>query len=183
MLGSDYTPDSMARSANALIAMGETDAYDVLRSYASETPRDTWHAMLRADRIALLCRALYEGCPRSPAYGGMLTPLQSADPADWPRFPLALSDDVMLLLANGRFLAGVPESSMSYLEYCKANGTFRKKPYAVPTKEEASAALNALFLSDRWARIKWKDSGQGYSYQYDEQSEKENLRMQIDRMQ
>jgi hypothetical protein len=75
-----------------------------------------------------------------PLYEGLAVPSSmytswpdGADPvanADWPLFPVALSGSTHFVLSNTLefSILGEPESVAHYLEYCRANGKFRRKP-------------------------------------------------------
>jgi hypothetical protein len=187
--GGDYAPDKTLYAANILIKMGESDAYMILKSEAKKKIGGgiiSVDTQIRDERIAILCTLLYRTeSPkplRPPMFGGPDMPYWSMKHVDWPCFPLAISDGVPFLLVSGYDLGGVPESGSAYLKYCKKNGTFRTKAYKIPPRQKAEKALEKLFSSTRWKKIKWKDAGQGWSYEMDEEWAKARISKQIDRM-
>jgi beta-lactamase regulating signal transducer with metallopeptidase domain len=179
--GGDYSPGRAVRAANAIIAMGEKKAYEFLKSQARiRSGRFT------AERIAVLCTLLYRTTAikplRAPRFGGPNIPYRSMSSTDWPTLPLTLSRGVPFLMVSGYSLAGHAEPAAAYLEYCKKNGRFKMVPYKAPTEGDAEKAMAELFASPRWKRIRWKDSGQGWSYDMSEEGVKDRLRKQVARM-
>jgi len=179
--GDDYNPQALLRCANRLIEMGEDGTYCLLRASASKEGKEP-----QDERVALLCRVLYkpsQGSPlHPPRFGAPDIPYRSMPATDWPDLPLAFSKDVPFLLVSGYTLFGVTQQTRLYVDYCRSNGVFRAKPYRIPCWREAIEALEALVLSDRWSRIKWVDSGQGWSYGYDQLELKHRLHVQVERM-
>jgi hypothetical protein len=83
----------------------------------------------------------------------------------WPLFPVACSGSTYFVLSEGYAFEGFGrEMPNEYMAYCKEHGIFRKNPVKVPTREEAMKDAAALRKSKSWKAIKWKDSGQGYSF-------------------
>ena len=160
----DYSPKRMAMCANRFIAMGEEEAYKRLHDAALDDADGS--------SLYLLCLALYGGDSdkplRCPIVGFLFIDcFESADGRDWPALPLVVIDDIPFAVRPTRgFLAGVPESGRSYLDYCRANGRFRRRPYRIPTREEASKAVDAFLASEKWKKIEKKqlDSQHDSSY-------------------
>src|SRR5207248_2099895 len=99
-----------------------------------------------------------------PMYGGLSLPFKTMPHANWPLYPVAASGKSFFVLSEGYSLAGVPEDPKHYLAHCRAEGAFRKHPVPIPTQAEAQRDAKALRQSPPWKAIKWKDSGQGFSY-------------------
>lgn len=166
------TSRELAVAANRYIALGEERTVKELKD-ACEKARRSYpphHVDFDlSEQIGWLCRLLYTPKPgqalRSAGFGGLILPFNTMPPADWPLMPLAESDGVFFILAQGYMIAGVPEDPVHYLEYCEQSGSFRSEALRVPTPEEAERALSALLDSTAWNQIKWKDSGLGFSYE------------------
>jgi len=177
--GGDYRPDRLVRAANLLIGMGADKAHAVLLSEAQKFLDGGGPSSARRDeRIFLLCTFLYRADAPKPLRGpGLGAPIVSLQLADWPCQPLALVDGVPLLVAWwGHLVAGGGrETGAEYLEYCKANGVFRKTPYEVPSKAEVLAAAAKLVSSPAWKRIQWPSP-------YFEKQTKSRLLKQVDDM-
>jgi len=88
--------------------------------------------------------------------------------SDWPDLPLVFSQGIPFLLVSGYTRFGAPPDVKAYVGYCRSNGVFRTEPYKFPCMSDCLVAIRALSASERWARIKWVDAGEGWSYGYDE---------------
>ncbi|MEJ0090226.1 MAG: hypothetical protein WDM80_10830 [Limisphaerales bacterium] len=86
----------------------------------------------------------------------------------WPLYPLALSGSTYVVLNERYTRKSTPETLKHYMEYCKANGAFRKAPVPVPTREQALADTEQLRQSALWKNIKWVDNG-GIGFPWGEQ--------------
>jgi hypothetical protein len=100
----------------------------------------------------------------APMLGALRLPHDQMPLTKWPLFPVAKSGETYCVLSEGYSLAGFPEPIPDYLTYCKTHGAFRTNPVRVPDRETAIQDLSAIRLSKRWTDIKWKNSGQGFSY-------------------
>ena len=179
--GDDYNPSALLKCANRLIEIGEDKAYRVLISNASTmgvTPDD--------ERVALLCRVLYqqdkERPLRPPPFGAPNVPYRSMAAEDWPDLPLVFSKGIPFLLVSGYIYYGPPPNVKEYVAYCRNSGVFRVEPYKLSCWSAGPDALHALFLSEKWSRIKWMDAGKGWSYGYDELLLQHQLHVQVERM-
>jgi hypothetical protein len=180
----EYRPDEAVRSANTLISAGQSLACAALEKVA-KTKRGFPEDYDVDQKICHLCRLVFmpkssTEILRAPMLGApFLLALHSMNASDWPHMPFAIVDDVPLSMTLGYTLAGRAERSEYYLAYCISNGVFRIKPFAGPTSNTASNALNKILKSPAWKALKWKDSGVGWSYTLSEDYAKEMLWKQI----
>lgn len=180
----DYAPDKATRAANLLIRLGEEKAYELL---LAEAKKDYLHWADQAQRMAILCTLLWRNEENRPLRRMKLgaaigLPSRSMGQTDWPLLPLSFSDGVPFLLEFGHILAGQPEPAILYLTYCRENGIFRQVPYEIPAAKKAEQAMERLFASEQWQKLKWKDAWEGGFYELNEEWIKEHLREQIKRM-
>ena len=82
---------------------------------------------------------------------------------------MVLSGSTYFVLSEGYMLAGEPENPTKYLDYCRDSGKFRKGAVPIPSRDQALKDLEALRRSEAWRAIKWKDSGPGFSYTFNEE--------------
>ncbi len=165
------TSRELAVAANRYIALGEERAVQELKE-ACEKGRKSYQPhhvdFDLSEQIGWLCRLLYTPKPgqtlRAPGFGSLRLPFNTMPPADWPLMPLAESEGVFFILAQGYMIAGVPEDPVHYVEYCAQSGSFRREALCVPTSDEAKRALSALLASPAWKQIKWQDGGHWFSY-------------------
>jgi len=88
-------------------------------------------------------------------YGALYLPYASMPPERWPLFPVALCGRTYFVLSQGYTLRGVAEDPVYYIDYCRENGTFRKTPVLVPTREQAMKDAATLRQSEAWKAITW----------------------------
>lgn len=201
-------PQDLARSANALIELGEERACGVLVSRVTNfahtkgfcgDERIGWLCRLifdPSDKVVPATRAMSPGGPvvrrtprmadgrypvRRPLFGGLALPHRSMPITSWPRYPVAVQDGVPFVLAEGYTLAGLPEDPRKYIAHCRKHGRFRTQLYRVPDRATAERALEALFASSRWTAIRWKFVGKGERYTISESWRKKSLREQVER--
>jgi hypothetical protein len=179
----DVSPDVMAKSANALIALGRDKATAFLRGSAKRDPTAANYSRIN-ERIGWLCRLVFEPAPekqlRAPFFGGLELPYHTMPLKEWPQFPLAVSDGVIFVLAEGYTLAGEPEDPWHYIEYCKENGHFREQQFNVPKRADAQHALKSLLASERWKKIEWIHRDPDDFYKLSEGREVRFLQSQVD---
>ena len=184
----EYRPDLAIESANVFISSGEVNAYDSLLRMARQT-NNSFAETRRINRnISYLARLLFLPAntnqilhpPRVGAFISM--PYGSMFETNWPTLPFEIVNDVPLSLQLG-IAGGIPEPAERYLEYSKANGRFRDRPFPTPTIQTVSNAMTQLFDSPKWHSLKWKDSGLGWSYELDEESAKSSIWQQVENMQ
>lgn len=137
-----YDPRPVLRAANALHPLGATRALDLLGEYLRVRP--FW---LSGDEqgVFLVLRALFvsaDGSLPSPPALGEPTPPIPTDAALRASWPLALVDDVPLLVLNGVALGGEAEPPSSQLPWYRAHAALRPAPLAPPANPfEALAHL------------------------------------------
>lgn len=179
----EFTGASFAEAVNYFISLGEDAAVVELQGLAANKITYSKHGFNVNERIGWMCRVLFEAKTESlrpPRFGGLRLPYNTMSENSWPLFPVALSGSTYFVLSEGYSLAGVPEDSKAYIEYCRRNGIFREKPIAVPTKAQALTDAAALRQSPAWKAIKWKDSGENWSYTMDEGSAWEFIQKQAE---
>ena len=178
----------MLQCANRLIVSGEKAVVERL-SYAARTYDQGGQQQSELDlKVALLCKLIYTSDHkpplRPPAFGAPTNlPYHSMPITKWPYFPLAMSNEVPFLLISGYELAGHPEGVYDYLLYCKENGIFRTTLFKIPSDQDVKQALQGLIRSERWQSLRWKDSGQNWSYDLHEGSVIEFLQWQTNEAQ
>jgi hypothetical protein len=103
-------------------------------------------------------------------FGGHRLPWNSMPLTAWPLYPVARSGSTYFVLSEGYDLGGVPEDPKAYLKHCQTKGKFRSERIPTPTRSQALKDLEQLRQTEAWKAIKWKDSGQGFSYTMSEES-------------
>jgi hypothetical protein len=167
----EFTAASFADAVNHFVALGEDAAIQELRGLATDTLTDFKRDFSFNTRIGWMCRVLFETKSESlrpPGFGALHLPYNTMPDESWPLYPVALSGSTYFVLSEGYSLAGEPEDPKAYIDYCRRTGVFRKKQVKVPTKAEALRDAAALRHSAAWQSIKWKDSGENWSYTMDE---------------
>ncbi len=168
----DFTTASFADAVNHFITLGEDASVRELRGLATDSITDFKRGFSVNERIGWMCRVLFEAKTESlrpPRYGALSLPYHTMPDKSWPLYPVALSGSTYFVLSEGYSLGGRAEDPKAYIEYCHQTGVFRKKPITVPTKTQALADASALRQSAAWQAIKWKDSGENWSYTMDEE--------------
>jgi hypothetical protein len=141
----DWNPVMLVRAVNQLEALGRADAIAELRRFSKYPFHDY-------DRVCLILRLLFEVDPRSEGLhlGALdLTP-SKADEALWPRFPLALQDDVPFCLTGGGMRIGRSSDPLGYL----GRGPFlplRAKP--LRPADDPIAAVDKLLALPQTGRL------------------------------
>lgn len=142
--GAGFDARSYLQLAAGLRALPETERIEALRSIAS--------ARLEGQTIAL-CRMLFqarEGADfRRPALGephfvGTESPAQN-----WPLEPIALIEDVPLLVVEGYTLAGLAEPASDYLEWCLANCRWTDRSFML-TEQALANAEQTIRQAEFW---------------------------------
>jgi hypothetical protein len=169
-----FNSASLAETANHYINLGEKSAVQELNTLASDDIYNDKLGFSINERIGWVCRIVFEpksGKPlRPPMYGELMLPWNTMPDKNWPLYPVAISGSTYFVLSEGYELEGIAETPKHYIEYCQTNGIFRKMPIKIPTKEQALKDAASLRQSESWKAIKWQDSGQGFSYTFDEES-------------
>jgi hypothetical protein len=168
----NFTAGSFAETVNHFVVLGEDAAIQELRNLTLEKINDSQSSLDVHQRIGWVCRVLFEGKTKSlrpPGLGQPHLPFNTMPSHNWPLYPVALSGLTYFVLCEGYFLAGVAEDPSHYIEFCQKEGVFRNELVYLPTRSRALADAAALRRSAAWRAIKWKDSGQGWSYTHDEE--------------
>ena len=87
---------------------------------------------------------------------------------NWPLLPVAHAGISYFVLDQSYLLGGLPETGQAYIQYSQQNGVFRKRRVIVPSRAQAIKDALALRSSKEWRALKWKSSGQGWSYSLNE---------------
>lgn len=167
----DFTATSFANAVNHFVALGEDSAVHELQGLATDNFTDFKLGFNVNERVGWMCRVLFETMTeslRAPRFGALSLPYQTMPDKSWPLYPVALSGSTYFVLSEGYSLGGKAEDPKAYIEYCRQTGVFRKKPVSVPSKTQALQDAAALRPSAAWQAIKWKDSGENWSYTMDE---------------
>jgi hypothetical protein len=123
-----YSPTSVIDAVNALLTLGKDGALAAMEAYLARADEfaDPRHGLF------LVMRVLFE-VPAQPGYhppvriGGSVPP-PPADPTTLPMFPIALIDDIPLMLVSGFMLGGEPEPLAAHIAHFRARGTLRRQP-------------------------------------------------------
>ena len=200
-----FGPHDLARSANALIALGEEKAVKELESRITDWGRGKGYCT--NERIGWLCRLLFDPRPvtksadpgptpggrprttkvgsrpiRRPLFGALTLPYKSMPLSRWPKYPLAIQDGVAFVLSEGYMLGGMPEHPGQYIAHCRKHGTFRRTPFTIPDRPTASRALEKLLRSPRWKAIRWSHEEKNLKYFVDEGGCIDGLKSQVKRV-
>jgi hypothetical protein len=146
----------LAETANALIALGETQAIAKLRGSVKEGAGPGF-PNYDINQFGWLCRMLFlpqEGktlrsIKVEPTYAGL-------SQEEWPFYPLIENSGVFFVSyipTKGRHRRGGSETPEEYLNYCLKNGRLRTEPLKVPTEAEALAALDKFLESPAWRSL------------------------------
>jgi hypothetical protein len=128
----DYNPDHIIEAVNALQPLGKQKSLELIKSYLDKRDRGN-----DATGLFWVLRVLFD-VPASPGFPPVrigqpdIPPPASAEAL--PRFPIALVNDVPLLLVRGYALGGFPEPVDAHLTYFQTHGTIRPAPLA-PRKD------------------------------------------------
>jgi hypothetical protein len=84
--------------------------------------------------------------PTNQLLGGSRPPSPRSPPA-LSRFPIAIVEDVPLMLVESYTLRGLPEPVTAHLAYYRAHGTLRAAPLAPSSGPDRMAAYEAMYQS------------------------------------
>ena len=127
-----YNPLTTIAAVNALHPLGKHKALAVVEEYLRvrsnfEEPE--------GDGAFFVLRALFD-VPASGSMPPMMVGAPSVPiptpPTTFPRFPLAIIDDIPFVLTSGYSLAGMAERPERHLAFFKDNGTLRAAPLRPP---------------------------------------------------
>jgi len=175
---------AIAEAVNYFVSIGEDMAVKELSELTTDGGTDLKRGYSHNERIGWVCRILFQPKGdeplRPPGFGALDLPYRSMPLKSWPQYPVAHSGSTYFVLSEGYFLAGRAEDPKAYIEYCRQAGVFRKMPVVVPTQPQASVDAALLKESVKWKAIKWKDSGENWSYTFNEGSTWKFIRKQAD---
>ncbi len=159
--GCRYDPLSVIQTVNALQALGKDKAFAAIDEYlrVSSLP----HSKAR-EGLFLVLRVLFE-IPEDPGHMppmllGLPNPDPPRDPKRIPRFPIALIDDIPILLIGGYGLQGRAQDIKVHVKYFRKSGLFRTRPLNPP--ERPFDSVKSLEKSPEWPHLKgdaWEDHG------------------------
>lgn len=136
-----YDPGAVIEAVNALVPLGTEDALAAIDAYLAkqDLAKDPQHGLF------LVLRVAFEAEPHPPVLLGGSSPPPPADAAKAPRFPIAILDDVPVLLVSGYTLRGLPEPVSAHVAYYRAHGRLRAAPLAPPAGGDRLGAYEALY--------------------------------------
>jgi hypothetical protein len=123
-----YDPSHVIDAVNALQPLGKDKALDAVTSYLGKA--DVTHDPQNG--LFLVLRVLFD-VPAQPGYQppmllGSSIPPPPSDRHALPLFPIALVDDVPLLVVTGYALGGVSEPVSAHVEQYRKHGQLRASP-------------------------------------------------------
>jgi hypothetical protein len=86
---------------------------------------------------------------RRPRIGGAAF-LGGTDYPDWPLEPIAIYENIPILITYGYMLGGVPEASGQYLSFCADNCNWRQARYTVRSAEELKKIIAKWLTERKW---------------------------------
>jgi hypothetical protein len=149
--GYSYDPLPLIQVVNTLQPLGREKVLAVIGEYLRVSDKWTGDMGPRYG-LSLVLRVLFDlpddVDPGQAALLGMPSPPGPKNPHQVPRFPIAVVDDIPLLLINGYELEGMPSPMEDVLDFFRKNGNLRSDPL-VPTNDPLSALTN-LMASTQW---------------------------------
>ncbi|MEL7500575.1 MAG: hypothetical protein AAFN77_23485 [Planctomycetota bacterium] len=144
----------LASAVNHFVELGEQQSAEVLRGIAdSQTFSNEIDLQFR---VACVARIVWQNARKPVAppslglYGGGVT-VDSGNQAEWPLFPVAKSgDSYFIVVHGGRGGTGTSANLGSYINKCRANGTFLVKKIKLQTSQQCEADAKSLRQSKRW---------------------------------
>lgn len=105
------------------------------------------------DQIIIITRMLFQAKTdsllRRPYIGGASF-FGGTDYKNWSTEPIVIVEGVPFLITRGYSLGGVPETSLSYLNYCFKNGEWTSVTYSIKSDEVLKNALYTFLSSNKW---------------------------------
>jgi len=148
--GYSYNPLSLIQIINTLQPLGKEKALAAIGEYIRIS--DQWSDSMARSGMFLVLRVLFDVPenvnPNRAGTFGMPSPAGPKDPHRIPRFPVALVDDIPLMLAGGYSIGGMGSSMEEVLAFFKENGQLHPTPLA-PTDDPLSAVAH-LMNSKQW---------------------------------
>jgi hypothetical protein len=149
--GHSFNPLPLIQIINTLQPLGRERSLAAIREYLRVS--DWFSQCTRAgDGLFPVLLVLFdlpdEFPPSTFAHLGMPAPSGPKNPHLIPRFPIALVDDVPLLLISGYMLAGMATPMEKIVEAFDLHGHFRSRP--LMPKNDPLAVLTDLTTSEQW---------------------------------
>lgn len=136
-----YDPGQVIEAVNALVPLGKDGALAAIDSFLAkqDLAKDPHQGLF------LVVRVLFDADAHPPMRLGGSHPPPPQSPSALPRFPIALVDDVPLMLVQSYVLRGLPELVTAHVAYYRAHGTLRTAPLAPSPGPDRMAAYEALY--------------------------------------
>ncbi len=148
--GYSYNPLPVIRIVNTLQPLGKEKALAAIGEYIRVS--GGWDFENPHEGMFLVLRVLFDVPdnidPDQAGGFGAPWPCGPKDPHRIPRFPIALVDDIPLMLVSGYELEGMPTPMSDVLMFFRVNGQLRPKPL-VPSNDPLSAIVH-LMNSRQW---------------------------------
>jgi hypothetical protein len=144
-----YRVDPYIAAAGKLKAVGKDEAVKILKAAAIKDSASP------PDPVLHLCRMLFtpkKGKEFRPPMIGAPHCLGGSDAKDWPLEPIEIVDGVPFLIVSRYTLAGVPEHTVAYVEYCSKECEWGSADHRAKSVAEKTAALGKLLSSKKWKR-------------------------------
>ena len=135
------------RVATQLQSMGKEKACERLAELAERGDDD--------GQVAFLCRLLFvkkANVSFRPPFFGVPNYMGGTNSEDWPLSPLELVDDVPFRVARSYNIAGEPEASRTYLDFCLKNCNWCDRQFEKVNDQAIKKALNSLLNSEKWRK-------------------------------
>ena len=151
--GYTFDPASYIRAVNRLRGEEAPALLEQLRTYTN-TILNGSAILEESAKVFFLVRLLFvtkkAGQPFPPIKIG--TPLDSGTPPAkaFPLYPLALVEDVPLLIVSGFMLGGLPQSPLDHLDFCQKECRLRPDPLRPP--DNPLSLADQLLTSKAWYR-------------------------------
>ena len=149
--GYSYNPLTLIQIVNSLQPLGKEKVLAAMGEYIRVS--DSWSGF-RGPRsgLFLVLMVLFDLPddldPRRAGGFGAPSPPGPKNPHQIPRFPIALVDDIPLMLVGGYSLAGMPTPMEDVLEFFSVNGQLHPKP--LTPGNDPLAAIPHLMMSKDW---------------------------------
>lgn len=148
----EFDPLRLIKVVNTLQPLGKEKALAAIEEYERV---NTGFFSSHWGGLFLVLRVLFD-VPEDPGYMprvglGAPWPAEPKNLKLMPRFPIAIIDDIPLLLINGYNLEGRPEPIETHIEYFKARGRLRSALLA-PTNNPLDV-LSTLERSPEWLEL------------------------------
>jgi hypothetical protein len=136
-----YDPGPVIEAVNALVPLGKERALAALDGFVArqDLAKDPHQGLF------LVLRVAFEADPHPPMLLGGSRPPPPPSPSALPRFPIAIVDDVPLMLVSGYTLRGLAEPVTAHLAYYREHGTLRTAPLAPAKGRDRMAGFEAQY--------------------------------------